>query len=60
MISPWGMRGKGMGFADRPAVPTVLRARGPWTDCAAQHPPRCIMGLGAIGKVRDARSVATP
>jgi hypothetical protein len=39
MISLWGMCGKGMGFADRPAP--------------------CIMGLGAIGVARNARSVAT-
>jgi hypothetical protein len=29
MISPWGMRGKGIGSADRPVVPTVPRPREP-------------------------------
>ena len=29
MIPPWGRRGKGIGFADRPVVPAVPRPREP-------------------------------
>jgi hypothetical protein len=33
MISPWEMRGKGIGFADRPVVPAVRCPREPWEAC---------------------------
>jgi hypothetical protein len=33
MISPWGMRGKGIGFADRPVVPGCLAFASAWTGC---------------------------
>jgi hypothetical protein len=36
MISPWGMRGKGIGFADRPVVPAVPRPREPLNSLATK------------------------
>jgi hypothetical protein len=51
MISPWGMRGKGIEFADRPVVPAVPCPRepmdgGPYAAGIGGH------GAGAIDAIR--------
>jgi hypothetical protein len=35
-ISPWGMRGKGIGFAERPVVAAMPRHVSPRTGCGSR------------------------
>jgi hypothetical protein len=47
MISPWGLRGKGIGLADRPVVPAVPRAlASPLDSLATLAAVRFRMALG--------------